>query len=173
VADRDLTDRRQHEQTVNAMDLSGKSREELMHDLRAMTHAHDLYKAAHPAAEQTAQRRATDGAHEDHTGERTMSNGGNGFDIGYKGAGVHARGPLAILAIVFVLMTGVLGWISYSTGERIHSAIMQSNAGHTEMAASQDRMACIVSLSAEERARLRIQVSRETFVHFCPWLRLP
>jgi hypothetical protein len=154
------------------MDLSGKSREELMHDLRALQHAHDLYKWAHPA-----QRRASDEAHEDHTGERKVPNpapnGGNGFDIGYKGAGVHASGPLAIFAIVFILMTGVLGWISYSTGERIHAAILRSNAGHTEMAASQDRMACIVSLSPEERTRLRVQVSRETFVHFCPWLRLP
>lgn len=138
-----------------------------MHDLRALSHAHELYKTAHPA-----QRRATDRAHEDHTGERTVGNG-NGFDIGYRGVGVHARGPLAILAIVFVLMTGVLGWISYNAGEKIQVLLQKSNEGHSEIAASQDRLACVGTLSPEEKTQLRLRASRDTFANFCHWLRFP
>lgn len=157
------------------MDLGRKSREQLEHDYRALQNTHELYKHAHPP-----QRRDTDAPHEDHTGQRAVGNGGgpggnggNGFEIGYKGMGVQARGPLAVLAIVFVLVTGGLGFVGYTHSERIQILLAKANEGHTEMAASSDRMACIVSLSPEEKTRLRLNVTRDSFANFCPWLRYP
>lgn len=157
------------------MDLASKSRQEIEHDLRALHHAHELYKQAHPP-----QRRDTDEPHEDHTGQRAVGNGGgsggnggNGFEIGYKGMGVQARGPLAILAIVFVLVTGGLGWVGYTASERMQALLVKANQGHGEIGLALDRFGCIVSLSPEEKTRLRLNVTRDSFANFCPWLRYP
>ena len=95
---------------------------------------------------------------------------GNGLDIGYKGFGLRAVGPLAILAVSFILMVGLLGWINYRGFEDVKMLLVKSVRDHSELVTSQDRLSCVVSLSPEERTRLR-QGGRETFLLFCPWMR--
>ena len=95
---------------------------------------------------------------------------GNGLDIGYKGFGLRAVGPLAILALSFILMVGLLGWINYRGFEDVKALLAKSVRDHSDLVGGQDRLSCVVSLSPEERTRLR-QGGRETFLVFCPWMR--
>jgi len=95
---------------------------------------------------------------------------GNGLDIGYRGLGLRATGPLAILALVFVLMGGLLAWIGHQGFQGVQVLLTKAVLDHSEMVNSQDRLSCVVSLSSEERTILRRGTS-ETFYSLCPWMR--
>lgn len=89
---------------------------------------------------------------------------GNGVDLGYKGMRATIRGPLGVLAAVFLVIGSGLVYVNYKGFEDVKHLLVQSSSDH-------DLLSCVVSLSLTEREQLRRVTARESFSNLCPWLR--
>lgn len=88
----------------------------------------------------------------------------NGLDIGGKGIHLQASGPMAILAIVFLLVGGVAVYVVRDGFKEVKGLLQKSTADH-------DLLACVVSLTPEERTLARQRPDRDSFEALCPWMR--
>lgn len=145
-------------------DLLRRSKEELAHELVAAEEARAFREAAAARG-----RRRTDPPGDDHMRDRRGDNGA--IDVGYKGAHVAVRGPMAIIAVLVALLGVGLIYVNRQGFAETNSLLRQAIADHRELASSQDLLSCVVSLSMEERATVRRQGTREAFRVVCPWLR--
>ncbi len=94
----------------------------------------------------------------------------NGMDASYGKASVGAHGALGIVALISVLTIGGVLWVGrdgFASITKDHDAIRLTIK---EAAQASDRMACVLSLTPEERLALR-RYDREDFWSKCPWLR--
>lgn len=116
-------------------------------------------------------------------GDDTVSDG-NGLEAGYKGAGIGARGPLGIFAVVILLLGGALTVIAYNGAQSIvvsnreGFALVRNSVQEMQKAVESSRqdhdlLGCIVSLTLDERRELRSMRAPADFRRLCPWLRLP
>jgi hypothetical protein len=117
--------------------------------------------ALHRQAAESGRRR-TDPQGDDHMHER----GSNGIEVGYKGIRAHVTGPLALPTAMVLALGGGAIYVNYVGFQDMKVLLRQANADH-------DLLACVVSLTAEDRAQLRHAPSRRDIRDwFCPWLRV-
>src|SRR6185436_3008249 len=99
-----------------------------------------------------------------------MADHGNGIDAGYGKAKVGAHGALGIVALVAVLTLGGVLWIGRDGFASMNKAHDDIRASLKEAGQASDRLACVVSLTNEERLALR-RYGKDDFWAKCPWLR--
>lgn len=104
-----------------------------------------------------------------------------GLDLSWGRARVAAKGLAAVVLIIFVTQAGIVLYV----GHRMETAIgaMQAasteaigriqtaaSAEHATQRRSQDRMACLLSLTIEERTRFRLEFKPGAWQRWCGWM---
>src|SRR4029077_11982187 len=99
-----------------------------------------------------------------------MGEGSNGIDAGYGKGRVGAHGALGIVALVALLAIGGVLWVGTQGFAGIAKEHAEARMAIREFASASDRMACVLSLTPEERLALR-RYDKEDFWSKCPWVR--
>lgn len=90
--------------------------------------------------------------------------------VAWNGKGVRARGiavifALCVIAIIASNMYGV--W-------RLEEALLRANGintkGHATISVGQERLACVVTMTMEQRERFRSEYRPGAFQRWCPWM---
>jgi hypothetical protein len=90
----------------------------------------------------------------------------NGLEIGYRGLKLNARGMGVYLALAVLGLILSILFSGYLTKE----AVLAGNKEHVTLRTSQDRTACIVAMTPEERTEFRKQFHPGAFTKACPWM---
>jgi len=103
------------------------------------------------------------------------------FKLGYKEASLSVRGISVFLALA---VAGIIGSNLYA-GLQIQTTIASENrkitdaltaingrhtVEHTVILKAQDRVACIVSMTIDERTKFRDRYQAGAFKQMCPWM---
>jgi uncharacterized protein HemX len=99
-----------------------------------------------------------------------MGEGSNGMDASYGKAKAGAHGALGIVALVAILAIGGVLWVGTQGFASITKEHAEARTAIKEFASASDRMACVLSLTPEERLALR-RYDKEDFWSKCPWVR--
>ena len=104
-----------------------------------------------------------------------------GLDLSWGRAHIAAKGIAAIVLIMFVTQAAIVLYV----GHRMETAIgtmqvasteaigkIQASAGaeHATARKTQDRMACLLSMSIEERTRFRMEFKPGAWQRWCGWM---
>ena len=112
-----------------------------------------------------ADRRAGDDA--PHLHERAE----NGIEVdGPYGTHVAARGQTALLALLLLLGFGSLAWFTHGGHEELVRRMDMDHQDHRDIKLSEDRMACILTLTQPERDQFRKNWHPGIAASFCPWV---
>lgn len=104
-----------------------------------------------------------------------------GLDVSWGKARVAAKGIAAIVLIMFVTQAAIvlyvghrmetaIGAMQLASTEAINRIQASASAEHGTARKSQDRMACLLSLSIEERTRFRTEFKPGAWQRWCGWM---
>lgn len=104
-----------------------------------------------------------------------------GLDLSWGRAHVAAKGIAAIVLIMFVTqgaivlyvghrMETAIGTMQTASTEAINKIQFSAAAEHATARKTQDRMACLLSLSIEERTRFRTEFKPGAWQRWCGWM---
>jgi len=97
----------------------------------------------------------------------------NGFELKLPFGSLSGRGWISIVGLVII---GVFGsatgliYINYKGFEDVKTILKTTTIEHNEVFKAQERLGCIVSLTVEERTKLRLGGPTQ-WQNLCPWLR--
>jgi hypothetical protein len=94
----------------------------------------------------------------------------NGLEIGYKGLKLNAKGFGVYLALAVVGIVGSNLYAGYRTEQAIVAGGRTAVTEHAILRTTQDRTACIVAMTPEERTRFRERFQPGAFKQMCPWM---